>query len=77
MASLLLRSEVDNLINMLKANECVVDDNKETGTVTAIDPDVEEKDVTVFMAIQKYHNGPFICRFTNSERVRWGSKQEG
>jgi hypothetical protein len=63
---MLKTADVDRFASDLEANACKVKRDRHAGTVQAFDGDK-----VVFWALQKGGGGPWIARFTDSDRITW------
>ena len=70
MARLITDTIMKDYIVAAKANDCEVEHDKDAGTIV-----MKDGETVVLKAIAKGPKGPWITRFTNSDRISWSGAE--
>ena len=70
--ALLTTEKVLSILREAVSKDCYVEHDKSAGTAKAY-----HDGVVVFQALQTGRDGPWICRFVNTEHITWNGTTAG
>lgn len=70
MVRLVIDATMKDYIVAAKANNCEIEHDKEAGTIV-----MRDGDAVVLKGIAKGPSGPWLTRFTNSDRISWSGTE--